>query len=152
MQNKLIATAYCSPDELANKNTIPTILRDALAKTQIQIEEQNEKELEAAKGTGRLLSDLEQVIHALNRGMVMNLYVDETYKQSGYMCADDNNLSLTKRECPVCGKTPQPVEDIVSKLVQVAQQNSRNIFLFTHNPEKMKPYGHVAALMYNIAD
>lgn len=147
VQNKLLITDNCSPEELADEFTIPSIVDTALIDYDNRQELNAAEELANGKG-GKLVVGLEQVIHALNRGMVKSLYINGTYKHTGYICKKDHNLTMVERNCPVCNTKQQKVSNIIDEIIKVATNTVREVFIFKNHPEKMKEYNEVAAFVF----
>lgn len=142
---KIIATEFISPDILANETIIPEIIVSALQKKEIEKEQEVAELLARSKGEKRIITGLEQVIHAVNRSLVVNLYINNSYEHPGYICKKDGTISLEKTPCPLCESTPEKVNNIMTHLIEHAKKNARNVFVFKHKPEVMDNYDFAAA-------
>jgi peptide chain release factor subunit 1 len=104
--------------------------------------------LRAEVHTGNLgAAGLEDTIHALQKGQVLRLLVNESFEAPGHRCRVCGQLSL-HTPCPFCGGETEPLDDIVESVVTEAfLGNSQTTFVGEANREKLFELGGIGALL-----
>lgn len=146
--DKLIGSTAFSPDELNDNDTVVNFVAACLYDQQLQIEDKMADFLRQSKGEKRIITGLEQVLHALNRGMVTTLYLPDNVTQPGFFCEKDNNFSLEDLPCPICSQKMQKVPNIFATLRFEAAKVIKKVFVFYHKPEIMDEYDQAAAAVF----
>jgi peptide subunit release factor 1 (eRF1) len=63
---------------------------------------------------------LEAALEALMLGQVHTLVIQHDFQAQGLLCPDDHSLSTYLPRCPVCGRSMEPVTDLVEEMVEEA--------------------------------
>ncbi|HJX37745.1 MAG TPA: Vms1/Ankzf1 family peptidyl-tRNA hydrolase [Anaerolineae bacterium] len=106
------------------------------------------EKLRAEVHSGNLgAAGLEDTIHALQKGQVMTLLVNEDFESSGLRCTSCGQLSLTS-PCAFCGGETEVLPSMVEELVKQAfLQNCEMMFIGGDNREKLAELGGIGALL-----
>ncbi len=98
--------------------------------------------------TGNLgAAGLEDTLHALQKGQVLMLLVNEDFSAPGLRCKSCGSLSLVD-PCPFCGAATRSLEDMVESIVRQAFiQNCEIRFITGANKEKLAELGNIGALL-----
>lgn len=90
---------------------------------------------------------LEDTIHALQKGQVMTLLINEDLEGSGLRCTSCGQLSLTC-PCPFCGGEMEVLPNIMEEVVKQAfLQNCEMMFVGGDHREKLAELGGIGALL-----
>lgn len=93
---------------------------------------------------------IDPIIRALRKGQVHTLIIENGYQTKGFICRDDDTLSLSGGDCPLCGHPMEEVDDLLDEMVAEALlQNSEIKHIFTNHPE-FEQYHAGALLRYII--
>ncbi|MFO7783433.1 MAG: hypothetical protein ACQET7_10715 [Thermodesulfobacteriota bacterium] len=93
---------------------------------------------------------VQPVVDALNMGQVHTLVMNADFSTSGYLCPQDNHLSLGKASCPVCGGRLTPTERFPDEIVQEAINQGAEVRHTTVGHESFDSYGIGALLRFRI--
>jgi len=111
-------------------------------------EEEAIDSLRAEVHTGKLgAAGLEDTIHALQKGQVRRLLVQEDFEAPGHRCTSCGQLSL-HTPCPFCCGETETLDDIVESVVTGAfLGNCQTSFVSGTNGEKLAELGGLGALL-----
>jgi peptide chain release factor subunit 1 len=98
--------------------------------------------------TGNLgAAGLEDTVHALQKGQVLMLLVNEDFTAPGRRCTACDSLCL-RDPCPYCGAVTESLDDMVEKVVSRAFIQSCEIrFVAGENKTKLAELGGIGALL-----
>jgi peptide chain release factor subunit 1 len=104
--------------------------------------------LRAEVHTGNLgAAGLEDTLHALQKGQVLRLLVNDNFVASGERCRGCGLLSMTS-PCPFCGRETERLEDIVEHIVTEAFLRNCGITIVRgENREHLAELGGIGALL-----
>jgi peptide chain release factor subunit 1 len=104
--------------------------------------------LRAEVHTGNLgAAGLEDTIHALQKGQVRRLLVNEDFEAPGHLCRSCGQLSV-HTPCPFCGGETEPLDDIVESVVTEAfLGNCQTTFVGEANGQGLSELGGIGALL-----
>ncbi|MFN4183090.1 MAG: hypothetical protein ACK4G3_07815 [bacterium] len=129
-QERIIDMVKTEPDAVKKMGKICEItIENFLIKMMEQVAEQVMKESSAGQ-KGRV--GLAPVISALNEGAVQSLVLSSEYIAPGYVCPRCFALSDRPGTCPYCSSPLREEKDIVPFIIEKAQQQNAQIFLFPH--------------------
>ena len=69
---------------------------------------------------GRGCLGLKDTLQALDYGLVHTLLIESSFKEKGYICANDHTLFSTDGTCSLCGTELEKIEDIGDELTATA--------------------------------
>lgn len=147
-KKKLIHTSNLSPQEHGDKNILLKKIEEAIEPNETLREQDLIEIINQLDGKREMIKGLEQVIKAQNRGMIQHLYVAGTFSHKGYKCPDHPYLSLDKKDCALCNRELQEVENIVDELIEASYTHNASTHVFTAVPTLMSNYDNVAAALY----
>jgi peptide chain release factor subunit 1 len=106
------------------------------------------EKLRAEVHSGNLgAAGLEDTFHALQKGQVMMLLINEDFERAGFRCVNCGQLSVTS-PCPLCGGETEVVPNIVEEMVKQAfLQNCELMFVNGDDREKLAELGDMGALL-----
>jgi len=98
--------------------------------------------------TGNLgAAGLDDTLHALQKGQVLMLLVNEDFSAPGVRCERCGSLSLMD-PCPFCGEATEALDDIVENMVsQAFIQNCEIRFITGENKPRLAELGSIGALL-----
>jgi peptide chain release factor subunit 1 len=104
--------------------------------------------LRAEVHTGNLgAAGLEDTLHALQKGQILRLLVQEDFEAPGYRCLVCGQLSL-HTPCPFCGGDTETLQDIVERVVTEAfLGHCQTTFVGETNGPKLSELGGIGALL-----
>jgi peptide subunit release factor 1 (eRF1) len=149
MKERLVAEFHTSPD-----NHLPDLKEKAMEaargwerrKVEQLVSEISERSGPGEKG--RL--GVEQVIEALNRAQVQALVIRQEFEAEGYVCPEDNILSSTQIDCPVCRETLTRTEHLADEMVEAALDQSAEIVHASSENEILDEHGVAAKLRFTL--
>lgn len=90
---------------------------------------------------------LDDTLHALQKGQVMTLLINEDFESAGVRCTSCGQLSLSS-PCLFCGGETEALPDIAEEVVKQAfLQNCELMFVGGDNKEKLAELGGIGALL-----
>jgi peptide chain release factor subunit 1 len=104
--------------------------------------------LRAEVHTGNLgAAGLEDTLHALQKGQILRLLVQESFEAPGYSCLVCGQLSI-HTPCPFCGGQTEALHDIVDSVVTEAfLGHCQTTFVREANGDKLSELGGIGALL-----
>ena len=102
-------------------------------------------------GRDGIIKGLEEVVSAQNRHMVRTLLVDKELKQPGFFCPQDKYISTSEPECPLCGQSMDRIENVVEKLVELANQFNIDYKIVREHQGELAKFDGIAATMYEVS-
>ena len=144
-------------ERIAERLTVPVGASDATIRAAaFQVEEQVERRKkaamverlrEAANAKGGLgVTGLDKVLSALVERRVDTLIVSEGYEAPGWRCRACGHLTTKGRNCPLCEKPMELVDDVVEEAVEDAVSQSCRVCVCMGNPD-LDVMGRIGALL-----
>jgi peptide chain release factor subunit 1 len=98
--------------------------------------------------TGNLgAAGLEDTLHALQKGQVLMLLINDDFSAPGRSCTGCGSLCLID-PCPFCGAATEPLEDIIENIVgQAFIQNCEIRFIADANKARLAELDNIGALL-----
>ncbi len=93
---------------------------------------------------------VQPVVDALNMGQVHTLVLNADFSTPGYVCPQDNHLSVGEASCPVCGGRLSPVERFPDEIVQESINQGAEVRHTTVEHEVFDVHGIGALLRFRI--
>lgn len=94
---------------------------------------------------GRLASlGIQNTLEAVNKKAVRTLYLVEDMTISGRECHNCGYLTLDEKECPVCGKVTEPVQDLFDEVVEAVLYMNGDYYTLPPNT-LLREYGGIGA-------
>lgn len=104
--------------------------------------------LDASGAARKGVLGLDATLEALMLGQVHTLVVRHDFRAHGFLCPDDYYLSTSAQSCPLCGRSMEPVADLVDEMVEEAiAQNAEIEHVFAHH-QAFSPHGVGALLRF----
>ena len=122
----------------------------------IEIEEELKKEEEEELlkrveeelgNNGKATAGIEDTLTALYEGKVDTLLISPYFKKEGVSCPSCYYIALTGDKCPYCGSNMEKVENILTKIYDLAIINNSRVKHLNYTAEKLKDKGELAALL-----
>lgn len=143
----VLDVATATPGEVKQK-TDALIAERRLARRESLVREA----LGQAHRNGRGSIGLRHVLQSLERGEVQTVLVGENFTAHAVECTNCGHVDTRiVRECAVCGRHAEEVEDVSDALIALALRNSADV-VYVNDDSEFERAGNVAALLRFRAD
>ncbi|MFH1861529.1 MAG: hypothetical protein ABH878_01850 [bacterium] len=129
----------------------PAKILDEISTLEKRVETENEKKLvknliNTTNNRGFAVLGLEQVLHALQRGAVHMLLVEEGWHTPGMRCLNCDTLNISAVNCPECGKDVVETSDIVDDAIELALRTG-SMIEHVNSAAGLSDQGHIGAIL-----
>jgi|CZKG01.1.fsa_nt_gi peptide chain release factor subunit 1 len=96
---------------------------------------------------GHGATGLDEVLGLLAEARVQTLLFAHGFTAPGFACPQCGRLSVGALACPADGTTPEPVEDVIERAIELALRQSAEVLAVRHHPDALAQRGSIAALL-----
>jgi peptide subunit release factor 1 (eRF1) len=137
--------------EVGPKSDFPEILETALKIEKEVLDEEDNlliNRLVTMVGNADLATvGIANVLRAVSFGACQVLVVDESYRESGFLCASCGTMALSEGACELCGQERERIDNVVEEMLELVVLQKGEIKYISPSNDKLGAIQRIGAFL-----